>query len=803
MRLLRRDSAAFLLVLLVCGYCEGFAAPRADAGEAPAGAIAGESDLYLEVFVNGVSTGLIAAFRRRADGSFAVAPDELREVGLLPADEAVGADGLVSLDRLAGVAFDYDEAGQTMRFTVTGDARAARELDIGGAAADDAVVAQSGLGGVVNYTLFASAGGALLSDLTEFEGLSAAFDARLFSSWGTLSNSAIASTAMHEPYGSLRLDTTWSYSDPKRLLTYNAGDLISGGLAWTRPVRLGGLQVERSFRLRPDLVTLPLPSFSGSAAVPSTLDIYTSNGRIFSGFLPAGSFVANNLPVVSGAGTARVILTDALGRETVTDLPFYVGSSFLRQGLLDFSVEAGLPRRSYGAASFDYDEDWFASGSLRYGWRDWLTIEGHLEGGENLVNGGAGAVFPLGAWGAGSMALAGSTADADIGMQLSGSVEFDFGSVSLFGRTQRTLGDYQDIASVSASVSDLEAGETEPARALEQIALNFPLSFDSGSFSLGATHLESADGEENWIGTLSYSRPMPRNSALFASAFVDIEDDADFGGYLGFSMPLGSRTSANAGMESGRHGVAAFADVSRSGTLEPGSFGWRVRTSKGGGDDQAAGASYRSTFAQFEAGILHSSAGTHATAQMDGALVVAGGGIFAANRINDAFAVVDAGAPGVDVLYENRPVGTTNGSGRLIVPDLRSYEANKIAIDPTNLPVDAIVPLTEEIVVPADRSGVSVGFGVSTDLPSALVEFRDMEGAPIEAGSTGELAGGAGAFFVGYDGQAYVTGLDRHNVATITRTDGTTCIAEFEFAPEDGVQVQIPGAACLAQAREG
>jgi outer membrane usher protein FimD/PapC len=28
---------------------------------------------------------------------------------------------------------------------------------------------------------------------------------------------------------------------------------------WTRPVRLGGIQVQRDFSIRPDLVTLPLP----------------------------------------------------------------------------------------------------------------------------------------------------------------------------------------------------------------------------------------------------------------------------------------------------------------------------------------------------------------------------------------------------------------------------------------------------------------------------------------------------------------------------------------------------------------
>jgi outer membrane usher protein len=750
------------------------------------------ADLYLEVFVDNVSTGLIGNFRRRGDGSFAVAPDELQAVGVMPAADAAGPDGWISLDGLPGVAFRYDEPAQAMHFTLEEAARAPREIDAGGDAAEEAMEARSGFGGVLNYTLFASAGGALLSDLTEFEGLSGSLEGRLFSPYGTLASSIVGNMSAGDSFEAARLDTAWSYSDPESLLTYRAGDTISGGLAWTRPVRLGGVQVQRNFALRPDLITLPLPSFSGSAAVPSTLDVYADNVRVFSGEVPAGPFEVDHLPVVTGAGTARVVVTDALGREIATEHPFFVGADALRGGLFDFSMEAGLPRRSYGTESFDYAESWLASGTLRYGWRDWLTLETHAEGGAGLINGGAGAVFPLGRWGAGSLALAASQAGGDYGLQLSASVDLDLGNASLFARTQRTFGAYRDVASLSAGDPDLDA---LPPKALEQLVVNFPLAFDPASFSLGLTHLDSADEEESWIGSVSLNRPLPGNAALYASAFVDFADGRDSGVYLGYSVPLGG-ASVGSGVEVGPDGASAYAEASRPDTLEPGSFGWRVRTAKGEGGDHAVGVAYRTGLARLEAGAVHSASGTRATAQMDGAIVLAGGGLFLANRIDDAFAVVDAGAPGIDVLYENRPVGTTGRSGRLVVPGLRSYQPNAIAIDPKNLPVDAVVPLTEDIVVPADRSGIALSFGVSTSTLSAVVEFQDAAGGAIEAGSSGVLEGGE-SFFVGYDGQAYVTGLRPGNVATIARTDGSTCTAEFAFTPKAGVQVQIPAIRCV------
>ena len=87
---------------------------------------------------------------------------------------------------------------------------------------------------------------------------------------------------------------------------------------------------------------------------------------------------------------------------------------------------------------------------MRYGVTNWLTLEGHAEGGADLLNGGIGAAFPLGRWGATSLAVAGSQHDGQTGTLVNGSMELRYDDFSLYGRMQRTFGDYDDIASVSA-----------------------------------------------------------------------------------------------------------------------------------------------------------------------------------------------------------------------------------------------------------------------------------------------------------------------------------------------------------------
>jgi outer membrane usher protein len=774
-----------------------------------------ERDLLLEVYINGTSTNLIGAFNQFPDGSLAATPKEVREIGLQPQDEAIGADGLLYLDRLPGVGYRIDERTQKLHITAPDALLTPYVIDVRGASGEAIPQPQRSLGAVVDYTLFANSDANFWRKQDTLPAFSAALDGRVFTPYGTLGQTVIASTAPTEaedfPWGDdskvTRLNTTWTYSDTARLITDRAGDMITGGLSWTRPVWMGGLQMQRNFTLRPDLITVPLPVISGSAAVPSTLDIYTHNVKTFTTSVPAGPYQVTNLPVASGSGMARVLLRDALGRETLATLPFYTSSQLLKPGLYDFSVELGYPRRLYGVESYDYDDRLMGSASTRYGWSNWLTLEGHAEGGESLINGGAGATFAIGPWALASMALAGSNADGQSGAQISASFETGYRGISFYARTQRTLGDYQDIASVSADTFVLP-DQPVPAfdgrllfnamapRLVNQVSLGMPLPFDSSSLNLSYSQIESILGDHNRIVSLSYNRPFLRNSTIFATSFADLDDDENLGVYAGISFPLSRNINTIAGVESGPNGLRPAVSASKSEHQEVGSFGWQIRDSESPTADRSAALSYRTRVARLAVGIQQNDQTYLATGEIDGAIVFMDGHAFLANRIDDGFAVVDVGAPNVLVKYENRPIGKTDSRGLLLVPYLTSYQRNKISIDPANLPVDAEVPATQEVVVPADRSGVMVKFGVKESNHAALVTLVDESGRPLAVGSQGQLVESGEPFLIGYDGQAYIRGLAAQNAVIITLPDSGSCQAEFTYTPQPGEQVVIKDVVC-------
>ncbi|MDH7792082.1 fimbria/pilus outer membrane usher protein [Ochrobactrum sp. AN78] len=807
----KRTSGAVDLAVLTIACLTIFSAfPKAAAQDLPppsAGITSPDDEfqeLQLEVFVNGSSSELIAAFRQTSDGLLLIEPEQLKNVGIKPAKEATREDGWVDIGRLPGVVATYDEENQTVGFDAVEDSRAARVID---AQADETPqdteeeepVVTSNLGGLINYTVYGSTGGPKWDDLTSFQGVSSLLEGRLFGPYGVLTSSQILSSSDADNFGSTRLDTRWSYSDPTRLMTYNVGDIISGGLSWTRPTRLGGIQIRRNFNLRPDLVTMPLPELSGSAAVPSTVDVYVDNAQRASRSVPSGPFSITNLPIVTGAGTARLVVRDALGRETVSETPFYASSNLLAKGLADFSAEMGFARRYYGVESNNYDERPIGSATLRYGLTNNLTLEAHAEGAENFYNAGAGSVFNIGSFGVGSVAASNSRFGDETGYQVAASLEAELWNIKFFARTQRTFGDFNDMASVTADIAKFGLPSTiynaKPPRSLDQASISLPPILENLNLNFSYAQLETANFETSRIVSMTATKPIGQKGNVFFSTFTDLERKGSFGVFAGLSWMMDGNITASSGISSDDTGTSITADIMKSEQPVVGGTGWRIRGSYGQNDIVAASGSYRSSIGRIEAGVEKFNDNVRGTAQFEGSLIVAGGGAFLANRVDDAFSVVDVGAPNVEVFYENRPIGKTNTRGKLLVSDLRSYESNSISIDPSNLPLDASVSTTRQIVRPGDRSGAVVDFNVLAETRPALITIRTEVGDYVETGATAQLNGSEN-MIVGYDGQVYAEKIADRNLLIIQQSNGESCTVTFTAPAHTHERTTIPDAIC-------
>jgi len=349
-------------------------------------ASAAEPKLLLEVILNGRATGQIGQFIER-NGALYAMPSELTDLGFVVPPALAKRPEPIALSSLPGVKARANLRRQTLEVTAS-DAGLLPEVLSTGSRMRLAPLSQASFGAVLNYDIL----GTFTGQQATGGGL---FDFRAFTPYGVFDSSELGNfTPAPGQESVVRLGTSYTYSEPDNLRRWRGGDVISGGLAWSRPVRLGGAQVTTDFALRPDLVTYPIPVISSSVTVPSTVDVLVNGIRQFGQPVQPGPFQIPTLPYVNGAGEVVVTVQDALGRQTVITTPFYTATQLLKPGLASYAFEGGALRLNYGLESNDYRSA-AGDGTFRYGVTSWLTAETHVEVSESLALAGAGAAVQV------------------------------------------------------------------------------------------------------------------------------------------------------------------------------------------------------------------------------------------------------------------------------------------------------------------------------------------------------------------------------------------------------------------------
>ncbi|WP_213940323.1 fimbria/pilus outer membrane usher protein [Pseudomonas sp. dw_612] len=752
--------------------------PRTEAGDLPPPpsgmeAVA-DAQLFLELVVNQMNTGRVVAVEQRG-GRFFLPATALRDSGMkLPQD--ISAE--VALDSLPGLHSEYDSAGQRLLLNVPPDWLP--EQFVGNRQAYPRTPALSSFGALLNYDLY-------LNDTDDAGTYLAAWnEVRLFDSWGTLSNtgqyrrtlSGDAVNTLNNGY--LRYDTTWRYSDDERLLTYEAGDLVSGALPWSSSVRLGGVQLSRDFGVRPDLVTYPLPQFAGEAAVPSSVDLFINGYKSSSADLQPGPYTLTNIPFINGAGEAVVVTTDALGRQVSTTVPFYVTSSLLQKGLSDFSVAAGTLRRDYGLKDFSYGPG-VTSGSLRYGVSDNFTLESHAEASDALTLGGVGGNLRLGNFGVLNTALSQSQFEGESGQQLSLGYQYSSQRYSFSYQRLQRRDQYADLTVIDSPYTTL-------SKRSEQATLS--LNLDTwGSLGVGYFDVQAADDSRTRLLNLTWSKPLWRNTSFYLSGNREI-GDSNWAVQAQLVIPFDLHGSLAISSERSKTGQSQQrVNYSRAVPTE-GGLGFNLGYAQGDGPAyRQADLTWRLQSVQLQAGVYGTSEAETRWADASGSLVWMDRQVFAANRIDDAFVVVSTdGYADIPVRYENQQVGQTDRNGHLLVPWSSAYYRGKYEIDPLNLPANIRSPNVEQRIAVRRGSGYLLEFPLSRVIAASivLVDARQQE-LPLGSGVVHEQSGTQTV--VGWDGLVYLENLQAQNNLRVTLADGSTCQAQFAV---DMQQEQIP-----------
>ena len=742
---------------------------------------AADETLALEVTLNGRPTQLIAEFTLR-DGALYATGEELSSLGIkLPQGEQ---NMLIPLSRFTNDV-QLDQGAQKVSINVPTEYLATTELASAVMSSSNLPLADSGSGLVVNYDLLATRS-------NDQQVLSGLVDGRFYSNSGVFGSSGLfysgnGATGLQTP--SVRLDTTYTRSNPDSLQRYRFGDFISSGLSWSRPVRMGGAQMSTDFSLRPDLVLYPSPTIRGQAAVPSNVDLFVNGVRQFSQSVAPGPFEIRQAPIASGAGQIAVAVTDALGRQTYQNVSFYTSGKLLKPGLSSTSLEGGWVRRNYGLASNDYGEA-ALSGSLRYGYTPALTVEAHGEGMRGLQQAGGGLVANLDNWAILSTSAAGSNASSDAssgdsggrGMQYSLGVERSAGNLSFsLSKTRATRG-YRDIGAIEGSPV-LRSQTTASAGLSTNSYGSFNVAYtavDSAAFTGVAGLTGAGFGATNIkVLSLSYFKSLFQRVTLFASAFKQL-NESNSSITIVLVIPLGARDVVGINNTSGGGSSQLSLQASRP-VISPGDVGWQLQDNEGTFAQRSAEFAYKGVHGTPTFAVSQTGNQVSERVGLRGAVAVADRSVFLTNWIDDSFAVVNAGGmKNIGVFSENRFAGRTDDNGQLLVPDLRSYDVNRLGINVLDLPIDGDIDVSENMIKPRDRSGVVVRFNTRQS-SSAKVTLVDGAGRFIPPGASVTLLDNGLKAPIGYDGETFLSQLGANNRLQVTLPGGGGCFAQFQM----------------------
>ncbi|MEO4109022.1 fimbria/pilus outer membrane usher protein [Acinetobacter pittii] len=744
--------------------------------------------LFLNISINSNASEDLVAVKQSKDGKLYIRSSALKTLRL-KMDEHIPDNQWVCINDLNGIQFKYLENEQSLNLKVPSNMLTGYSVDLSGQQVTNPhLLKMKPLNAaILNYSLYHT----ITNDENLFSGTAEGiFNSAIgnFSS-GVLYNGSNENSYSHEKW--VRLETKWQYVDPEKIRIYTLGDFISNSPDWGSSVRLAGFQWSSAYSQRGDIVTSALPQFSGSAALPSTLDLYVNQQKIYSGLVPSGPFDIKQLPFISG-NEVTLVTTDATGQQSITKKPYYFSSKILAKGINEFSVDVGVPRYNYGLYSNDYDDATFASGAVRYGYSNSLTLSGGAEAStDGLSNLGTGFAKNILGIGVINADIAASQYKDENGYSTLLGLEGRISKNISFNTSYRKVFDnYFDLARVS-QVRYLKDNQINPesqnylnysalADEIFRAGINYNFYAGYGVY-LGYNQIKYSDNSYKLLST-NLSGSLDKNWGFYASAYKDYENHKDYGIYFALRYTPSSKVNAITSVSSDSGSLRYRQEIFGLSEPQIGSFGWGgyVERDQDANENNASiYASYRARAAYLTGRYNRFGDNDQVAVSATGSLVAAAGRIFAANEIGDGYAVVTNAGPQSQIINGGVNLGETDKSGRFLIPSLMPYQVNHVYLDPSYLPLNWNVKSTDQKTVVGYRQGTLVDFGAHQVI-SGLVKLVDENNSPLMPGYTVRINGQQDGM-VGYDGEVFIPNLLKQNKLEVDLLDHGSCQVDFTY----------------------
>ena len=765
-----RFRAAVVALAIAC-------AQAAPAAAAPQPAL---SPTVYAVKINGVKVDDGAIVLAARDGSLYVRESDLAlwhvRVPTAPATVDYGGSTYVPLSAVNAVGLHVDGAKAEIAFALPVQSFARTVSDARYVSHNPA---QHGVGAFLNYQLYAARYFGQTS-------VSGAFENGIAFESGVLRNSFNLAANGANPFS--RMTSTFERDDVGRMRTVRLGDFVSRSDDAGRSVNLAGISIGTDYSLDPSFVWYPGVSVAGTAAVPSSLDLFVNNVRQLHKNVDAGAYEITNLPVVDGSGNVTVLVTDATGAHHFETVPYYFTRDLLKPGVSDYSVSAGFLHTGY---------DGFGS----YGpgvvvAQERVGLSRAFTGGVHVETGGRRSLLALTSdflasrFGNVSAALGESFGSLGHGDLVHVAWSYESTRLRLGAVWESRQSGYRAADSLGIA-GNAYAGQTEQFSAgLRVTPRAFATLTYSASNQVGTTGSNAFKFLEATLS--SPSRSGEQRSVTFYRTI----GQGGFGMQANVTIPVGDRkylTETVGSTRVGQSGTELRKDLPESGI----GSGFDI-TRPWSPDGVTEMQLYNITpHGDFSVDAQLSPSQNLVEANAVGALVFAGGRVLPTRSVASAFGIVEVpGEAGVPVYVNNRFVGTTDKRGDVAVPFFAPYADNEVRIDSAKLPLDVDVADARKIVTPYDYNAAVVKYDVVKS-GGVTVSLIDARGNAIPRGSSARIVGSQLTSPVAYDGTVYFSPVSPGD-ATLEVTMGVdgTCRAAITIPTDTTMQPNLGKVVC-------
>jgi len=740
------------------------------------GLLAEDQRAFLDLVINLAPKGTILVFLEPGDVWVRVA--DLEEAGLhdfFGRQQAIAGETYVSLASLApAITYEFDEKALALRLTASPELLETT---------------------VVTLQTVRPAGITYTKDTVAFLNYSLHLqDLRHFSSFAetglSVGGNLLFTTFSRNADGSwLRGPTNFTVDDREHLRRWVIGDTFAGGGSFGGALFLGGLSLTRDFGLDPYFIRHPTLGFSTAILTPSTVDIYVNEVLVRREPVPPGPFELRNLPVTNGAGTIRLVIRDAYGREQEITSPYYFSTRVLARGVSEYSYSLGFRREQGRNANWRYGPLAFLARHRR-GLTDSITAGFDFQGDGDLVMGGPSLTTRLPF---GELEVAAAASGAQGGSGAAASLAYSYlGRRVSFGAFLRGLTPRWATLSLTP----------ESDRAI--VDTNAFVGFHASSRVNLSLQLASADFRDrprtDRVSALSTIRLTQRASlSLSGGRLQEHGRPATYDLSAGLTLSLGHNITARVSQEQRGAQATSLVEVQKSLPAGVG-YGYRVQAQRGNQNRFSGLFQYQGPYGRYEAGFATAGGRNSSTLTVSGGVVGVGRSLYFSRPIQQSFALIRVpGLRGVRGYASNQPIGRTNARGDLLVPNLLSYYGNQLSIDDKDLPLTYSIGSTEKLVGPPFRGGTLVLFPVQRmqDVTGRIVVVVSGQSVVPAYGQLTVTHGGKEAVSpLGKQGEFYLESVSAGRHPAAVEYEGKTCRFQLNVPPTDQPLVDLGTLQC-------